>query len=964
MSSISGTLHNNIYYGPGQAYPSPLTITNTGEVSVSSSGTIAAVEGFGGGTLANFGTIIASASGVGGVYIDGTGGSVDNGGLIQGTAFGLDLAGAGYVTNTKTILSTGNSSTALEGVGGGTYVNQGIISATASGAGGVRISGYGATLVNSGLIQAYSRAIYIEGTALVTNSSSIVSTGPGAAAAVEDRGGTLVNSGSIINRSSSGDGVRLDGAGTVINTGLIQGYSGLAVDDASIVTNASSGTIRAVGDSFESDAVLFQGLGSGTLTNHGTILSAPSDGGGVNVQALGGGTVANYGLIKAYDSGVNMLRTGVITNSGTILSTGGNGGAAVEMSAAGTLVNSNSIIAYGFGQTGAELGDGGTVINSGTIEGYFEALGMGGTGVAINSGVLLSQSVEFYTASVTMEDGGSFTNTAAGYVNRGVFLADGTSSNEYATVVDAGTIVGGIALNLNSDAPDGFLVPTFYGSGTVFLAGTVSGSPADSFPIQFGGTYGLLVLEHGYHINGVVDGISSTESRVIELSGSAGAAVTVNFNPTSFTNFGTVGFMPDSGNYATLALATTADIPGTITGFTGLHETIDLGFISDTDHNATAVLNPINNQLTVTGDNGTAILQLGTAGSYTSYDYTAVQDTAGTGTDVEIICFCRGTMILTDRGEVAVEALSSDDRVILADGSNAPIVWIGEGRVLATRGSRSAATPVIVRRGALANNVPNRDLRVTKAHSLYIDGVLIPVEFLVNHRSILWDDRAQEVSIYHVELETHGVLVANGAPAESYRDDGNRWLFRNANSGWHLPPKPACAPVLTGGPVVDAIWRRLLDRSGPRTGLPRTADPDLHLVVDGVRLDGVRLDGVLAEGGAWRFRLPGAAETLRIVSRSGIPQELGFARDPRSLGVALRQIVVRQGAQVRLVDADDAMLREGFHPFEADNGFRWTDGDAILPREAFAEFSGPMEVVLMVAGETLYLDEGERLLVA
>ena len=78
----------------------------------------------------------------------------------------------------------------------------------------------------------------------------------------------------------------------------------------------------------------------------------------------------------------------------------------------------------------------------------------------------------------------------------------------------------------------------------------------------------------------------------------------------------------------------------------------------------------------------------------------------------------------------------------------------------------------------------------------------------MNHRSITWDDRAQEVSIYHVELLTHDVLIADGAPAESYRDDGNRQLFRNANSGWGLPPQPACAPVLTGGPIVDAIWRR------------------------------------------------------------------------------------------------------------------------------------------------------------
>ena len=88
-----------------------------------------------------------------------------------------------------------------------------------------------------------------------------------------------------------------------------------------------------------------------------------------------------------------------------------------------------------------------------------------------------------------------------------------------------------------------------------------------------------------------------------------------------------------------------------------------------------------------------------------------------------------------------------------------------------------------------------RDLRITKAHALYIDGVLIPVEELINYRSILWDDRAQEVAVYHIELETHDVLIANGAPAESYRDDGNRWLFRNASASWLQPLQPPCAPL-------------------------------------------------------------------------------------------------------------------------------------------------------------------------
>jgi hypothetical protein len=297
--------------------------------------------------------------------------------------------------------------------------------------------------------------------------------------------------------------------------------------------------------------------------------------------------------------------------------------------------------------------------------------------------------------------------------------------------------------------------------------------------------------------------------------------------------------------------------------------------------------------------------------------------------------------------------------VLTFGGAVRPITWVGTGAVLATRGRRSAATPVIVRKAALADNMPYQDLRVTKGHSFLVDDVLIPVEFLVNHQSILWDDRAQEVKLYHIELETHDVLIANGAPAESYRDDGNRWLFQNANTGWDQPAKPPCAPVLTGGPVVHAAWQRLLDRAGARSPTPLTDEPDLHLMIDGRRLDATRRDG-----DSYAFSLPGKPGEVRIVSRSAVPQELGLARDQRSLGVALRRIVVRRGARSRTAKADDARLTTGFHQYESDNDFVWTDGDAAVPADLLAGFSGPVEIVLMIGGTTRYIDDGIRRRVA
>jgi Hint domain/Right handed beta helix region len=81
---------------------------------------------------------------------------------------------------------------------------------------------------------------------------------------------------------------------------------------------------------------------------------------------------------------------------------------------------------------------------------------------------------------------------------------------------------------------------------------------------------------------------------------------------------------------------------------------------------------------------------------------------------IDTACYARGTMIQTDGGEVSIEELSIGDRVVTHSGKHKPIKWIGRGQALATRGRRNAATPVIVRKGAIADNVPLRDLRITK----------------------------------------------------------------------------------------------------------------------------------------------------------------------------------------------------------------------------------------------------------
>lgn len=149
-------------------------------------------------------------------------------------------------------------------------------------------------------------------------------------------------------------------------------------------------------------------------------------------------------------------------------------------------------------------------------------------------------------------------------------------------------------------------------------------------------------------------------------------------------------------------------------------------------------------------------------------------DKSGTTT----VCFMSGTMIATPDGAAAVETLDVGRLVLTLDGKSAPIRWIGRQTVVRFFAGRNL--PIRIKAHAIADNVPVRDLLVSPAHALLVDGVLAQAAALVNGLSIVQErDVPATFVYYHVELDDHSLILAENVPAETFVDNVERAHFDN-----------------------------------------------------------------------------------------------------------------------------------------------------------------------------------------
>ena len=97
--------------------------------------------------------------------------------------------------------------------------------------------------------------------------------------------------------------------------------------------------------------------------------------------------------------------------------------------------------------------------------------------------------------------------------------------------------------------------------------------------------------------------------------------------------------------------------------------------------------------------------------------------------------------------------------------------------------------PIRIQRGAFADNMPHTDLLVSPDHAIFVDGRLICARQLINGTTIRQEKDWTSVEYFHVELDAHAILLAEGLPAESYLNTGNQRLLRQlGRSRWCCIP--------------------------------------------------------------------------------------------------------------------------------------------------------------------------------
>ncbi len=716
---------------------------------------------------------------------------------------------------------------------------------------------------------------------------------------------------------------------TAAIAGTINGLGGTAFSEAQTASFGSTGGISLFSLPAAPGAVLVAGP---------TDFTAPLQADGISGTAL----VVDANATAVFDS----TATAVLGGDLTIGAANG----------AGTL----DIITQSFASTGnmTLAGNAAATQSSAYVPG---ALTLGGS-LAIGAGGLFALA-------------GSLSTTAATLAGGGTFFADGTASTQLGALTSAGDMILANAARAAAASLESSGTLALGGTSSLDITGGLNLSGTSTLQIGAGAT---LLAGGGAQLQGM-----AADSGLLTVSGSLGAAGTLlltggTLDAASLTNTGTLagygvlnaaslvnantiqaqggalvlGGSVDNAAHITVMASAALDVTG---GFTGAVITFMGGDAMITLDDPARFTASVANMAATDG-----IDLVGIAPSLVSYaagllTIASSQGGLATTTPLQIAagepafsvlpdgaggalitlggtlpCFARGSRLLTPHGYRAVEDLKPGDPLITASGARRPVRWIGRRTLDLGPSAAREGQPVLILPNAFGPGQPARPLRLSPSHCIHAGGVLIPAAHLVNGATILRETQAAAMTYYHVELDRHDILLAEGLPCESYYDDGNRGALYH-ELGRRSPARKPFAPVVTRGARLAAVRARL-HAIALEAGFSLTYWPSLSAVAAGHT---VRAAITTAKHRRLaRFVFPAPVRAVTLLSSVATPADTDPAcEDRRELGVCL---ALKSGMEPG----------QGFYPRGARDEGIWMGRAATLrlPRAA-AAFTLPLAAI-------------------
>ncbi|MEO6299131.1 MAG: Hint domain-containing protein, partial [Paracoccaceae bacterium] len=183
-------------------------------------------------------------------------------------------------------------------------------------------------------------------------------------------------------------------------------------------------------------------------------------------------------------------------------------------------------------------------------------------------------------------------------------------------------------------------------------------------------------------------------------------------------------------------------------------------------------------------------------------------------------CFTPGTLILTDRGEVAVEDLRVGDMVETLDHGAQPLCWVGKRSLsIADLIVQPALQPIRIAAGALGHGLPERDMMVSPQHRMLLEGARAEMLFgdgevlvAATHLTVLPDVEQvlpNGVTYIHLLFDCHELVQANGAWTESFQPADRTLANMDDDQRAEIE---ALFPELSGGVINFPAARATLKR--------------------------------------------------------------------------------------------------------------------------------------------------------